>query len=583
MFVELFNAGANARSYEPVFLHLVFTIVLALSVIFFVDNLVVNDGSTRRSDGHTWWTVSDITTLISAGLVVVQWAAGTWTIMTGWRCAFMLLDGPGMRVKDLGHVTSSSFLVLFDWCLPWKPRPSGWKVFTILLLWLLIPASVSGPLISGAVNWQSTFTWVDGGFVTPSYGGPTALTDWYWYLEPMWQLNNDIPDHRPTSTAAGLAGLAWSTKQQPDVGRCRRVMPDSSIPPNSTVANATIPCIEIHDISFNSNPSPDIINVLNSAGENVSLFQNNVVGPLFTYNFGNAILFDSSRWNESYLISGGGTPQLPPPTIFSGLKTFIVFVARQNAPNCKSINGSAFGDAATLALLEPYLYVWQPFTSDTTNCMLIGSVNFTAGVVQSPKSVYVSNRVVETTETLPIEPAMFVKDALLMMPDVMPLVSQVNTSGMATWDNVANYTDTLIRYSYMASWDSLNSYFGPETPDLAVQKAVPMLRASVSRLRVYLWLLGNLFLTVTAIMTVIAYMNDQIKRMVVDYAAVAMAAKIKVVPKGPSQDSQLTSLEAGKSEGSKITQAEVEKDLKILEFVEEEIENEIIQMTELGK
>jgi hypothetical protein len=208
MFVELFNAGANARSYEPVFLHLVFTIVLALSVIFFVDNLVVNDGSTRRSDGHTWWTVSDITTLISAGLVVVQWAAGTWTIMTGWRCAFMLLDGPGMRVKDLGHVTSSSFLVLFDWCLPWKPRPSGWKVFTILLLWLLIPASVSGPLISGAVNWQSTFTWVDGGFVTPSYGGPTALTDWYWYLEPMWQLNNDIPDHRPTSTAAGLAGLA---------------------------------------------------------------------------------------------------------------------------------------------------------------------------------------------------------------------------------------------------------------------------------------------------------------------------------------------------------------------------------------
>lgn len=92
MFVELFNAGASARSYEPVFLHLIFTIVLALSVIFVVDSHFVNDGSTLRSNGNKWWTVSDITTFISASLVVVQWAAGTWTIMTGWRCAFMLLD-----------------------------------------------------------------------------------------------------------------------------------------------------------------------------------------------------------------------------------------------------------------------------------------------------------------------------------------------------------------------------------------------------------------------------------------------------------------------------------------------------------
>lgn len=82
-----------------------------------------------------------------------------------------------MRTKDLGYVTSASFLILFDWCLPWKPRPSGWKVFTILLLWLLVQASVNGPLISGAVNWRGTLIRVDSRFVTLSYGGPTALTD----------------------------------------------------------------------------------------------------------------------------------------------------------------------------------------------------------------------------------------------------------------------------------------------------------------------------------------------------------------------------------------------------------------------
>lgn len=534
MIVNHLNTGASTRSYESVFFHLTFSIALALSVIFIVDGLIVNDGSTRRSDGHTWWLVSDITTLISAGLVVVKWAANTWTVLTGWRSAFMLMDEPpGLKASDLGHVASASFLVLFDWWLPWKPRPSGWQTFTIVLIWLLVPASVLSPLITGAVNWQSTNIWVDGGLVTPMYGGPGPSSSWYWYLDPLGQLGlpNVIFGHEPTNTAVGHVGLTWGNSQQPDAGRCRLVMYENSIPLNSTASNATIPCIEIHDISYNSNPSQEIIDVINSAGKNVSLLADNQSGPLFTYYTGNAILFDSSRWNESYLMLSNQTAQLPAPTLFSGVKTFVMFITRQDVNGCKSIGSTAFGDIAAMQKLQPYLYSWQPFPG-AENCMLIGSVNFTAGIVQSPKSVYVSNRVVETTTDLPIKPGVLVTDALWMMPDVMPLVSQANTSGIATWDNISNYTEKLIRYSYMASWGSLNSYYGPETPDLAVQRAIPMLQASVSKVRVYLWLFGHSLVTATAILTMVAQLIAQQKkkriRMVVDYAAVAVASKGKV-------------------------------------------------------
>lgn len=160
--------------------------------------------------------------------------------------------------------------------------------------------------------------------------------------------------------------------------------------------------------------------------------------------------------------------------------------------------------------------------------MLIRTVNFTAGVVRSPESVYISNHVIEaTTAKLPIEPAVFVTDALWMMPDVMRLVSQMNTSEMATWNNLTSYTEKLIRYSYIASWDSLNSFYGEETPDLAARKAASMLQASVSKLRVWLWVLGHLLVTVTAIMSLVAHSMYDLTY-VVDYAAAAMVAKTQV-------------------------------------------------------
>lgn len=115
MLVELFpiTPGARLRTYEPAFLHLISAFALAVLVIIWVDNIIVNDGNTRRSDGHTLWLVSDITSIISAGITLVRLVSGAWVITTAWRCAFTLMKElpGGFEAEGLNNVTSASPLV----------------------------------------------------------------------------------------------------------------------------------------------------------------------------------------------------------------------------------------------------------------------------------------------------------------------------------------------------------------------------------------------------------------------------------------------------------------------------------------
>lgn len=231
------SAGLAARAFEPVCLHFAFTIIFATSIILWVDRLTVNDGDTRRADGRTLWTVSDVTTLVSSGLVIIRWTTNAWTIQTGWRYAMILMRElpAGLKATDLEHVTSASLLVLSDWWIPWKwladyrkdlierrdRTLAGQLAFTTAVFWLLIPATVLAPLLSGAINWQSKIVLVDAGHVTPIYGGPAGLNPgsgnaatWFSYVQAL-TVEGAIAKQRPTLNAAGFAS-SW--KNTPTLG-----------------------------------------------------------------------------------------------------------------------------------------------------------------------------------------------------------------------------------------------------------------------------------------------------------------------------------------------------------------------------
>jgi len=93
-----------------------------------------------------------------------------------------------------------------------------------------------------------------------------------------------------------------------------------------------------------------------------------------------------------------------------------------------------------------------------------GTVYFTAGVVRAPSSTFVSSQVVEYYPTVDfddeeavssaidnvaniIEPSIWTREALWLMPDVMTSLAVMNSSLLPTWMNLNNYTATLIRQS----------------------------------------------------------------------------------------------------------------------------------------
>jgi len=131
------------------------------------------------------------------------------------------------------------------------------------------------------------------------------------------------------------------------------------------------------------------------------------------------------------------------------------------------------------------------------------TINFTAGIRFSSRGTYVKSNVIETDggdlDGRDITPGLWVRQALYMMSDVMSTVAVMNTSEVPTWENLFNYTEALVRYSYLGSWDILQRQFDPNSTELAVTLREPRLQASVNVVRVLAWFFLNVGFTCTAL------------------------------------------------------------------------------------
>jgi hypothetical protein len=101
-----------------------------------------------------------------------------------------------------------------------------------------------------------------------------------------------------------------------------------------------------------------------------------------------------------------------------------------------------------------------------------------------------------------------VKQALYMLPDVMSTVAIMNTTELNTWHNLINYTETLIRYSYLGAWDMLQRNYDENSTSLTATLLEPRLQASVSRARVLAWFFVNLLFTFSGVTVFILWQED---------------------------------------------------------------------------
>jgi len=485
-----------------------------------------------------------------------------WTGIIAWRCALILLQNDGLKLHHLSAILAGR--------PPWK-WPQGLEWLVALVLLLIFPQSLIEPLFSGSINWNSAVDYAPSIQVPSGY--ETSTASWYWYL------NQEVDRKTAVRTAGGMASVSWSvgdSQQSKDgtVARlggnaCRHVLP-TALTTNSTVLDATIPCIQIQNITWAGGPVPqDIRDIAYTYDSNRS-----VIGdPPFVYSHsGVAALFspedlDWHTYAEVIQDKQTATAAYPAATKYSGSMTVLLYLSRpsnKGETDCKPVLNSTFGSSSYLTNQLKNSFSGAGY-NDSDICLTWGTVYFTAGVIKAPQSTFVSAQVVEynPATTMPseadisaaIEPSIWTREALWLMPDIMTEIAVMNTSLLPTWENVDNYTATLIRYAYFAGWDVLHASF--EQTDTALLTASPAeqrLEASVSFPRLFAWFGMTLFVPLTGLILKYLHERHSSRSMITETAVMLFNDPSIVIAKYPNLTGMAGITEEDKKMGKIVLQ-----------------------------
>jgi len=175
--------------------------------------------------------------MVTARLVLLRIVSNSWAAMSAWRCAFIMLETDGLSLLQFQRTVS--------WRIPCTTRirqSFRYSVVAVILV-LMIPSNFMAPILSGAIGWRDVQAPVGTEHIIFRPHTPELLR--YWYLR------SPSDRFRIAQRAAGYTNLALANKQDPNVTTCRYVSSDTGhLPNNTTVKDIRVPCIDIHDISW---------------------------------------------------------------------------------------------------------------------------------------------------------------------------------------------------------------------------------------------------------------------------------------------------------------------------------------------
>lgn len=421
-------------------LHLGSCLALSFCMVYVLDGyLAVPTESPRRVNGQFKLKVSDVTTIISAVLTIVKIIVGAWAGTIIWNCAFILLEKRGLTLPQVNRIMS--FYV--------PPLPKSYtEGLVVLLLFLVIPQQLISPLLSGAVDWSPSFDYSTTLQSTAAGSPESNPLSWFWYYYITADRRGSV------RRAAGMTTLAWGVSA-PDRQHSRHVLnddPSRSIPINSTLYNAVVPCIQIHSITFPTAPPLELVftianNSVYNIEEDPTRLSRAEEAPLRYGVMGNAVLFDPNDrpglFDElPHHDDGTFVMDRPADYMHTGLMYAVIHlgVPGVDGPGveCAKFNTNIFGTTSNnqWPTVDHGNYDW---------CATYAIVNLTAGIATSETSTYISGRVVETdlqNTDLDIRGGPWVKEAMYLMPDVMSNVAMMNTTSLYTWEDMEGYIGT---------------------------------------------------------------------------------------------------------------------------------------------
>jgi len=218
---------------------------------------------------------SDITTAISASVVLYRLFASMWSAAMLWRCIFILMGNGGISLEQIDR--------LLAWQIHVHPLRLGLLVSIILLA--AIPSQFSGPILTGSITWSSSYRLSEGWQRVTGIDAGDMVRGSYFPAHGFQQA---------FAQASGLGGTAWKDALG-DKRTMRRVIYSMAhLPINSTLKNITLPYFAISKLEWTTEsaiPKEDSLKIRNSSNNN----------PLFIYPFTGVFTLIPDAWGFPYL------------------------------------------------------------------------------------------------------------------------------------------------------------------------------------------------------------------------------------------------------------------------------------------
>lgn len=494
---------ATAKAWIILFIHGACCVALALAIAFGLDGYKAGDKSSpHRVEGKLLLRVADITTLVSVALVVIKVLVGMWSTIALWafgRHALTHNSAPPHAVSNM-----------LRWRLPpglqslkYVPGDfNGWIILVTVIAVFI--QTFTGPILTGSVNWNEAFHISKKAVSVRSVDPTAAFSVWYWY-----NAQGGFDKKAYLRAAAGYANVAWADTSTVDAkgksllgNGCRHVMNDDGLPRNSSLVDATLPCIKINSIRWYRSEEEVTGGEWDISGDELTLVDDD---PFGYYRGGVTLVYDTNNFRKR----PDTTDQSPPANKFSGVMTVALMLARRHYdtdPPCSKLPNTQFGNISAL----PYLTQTARSSAADENCFLLGKINFTAGVTKSTRATYIGARVVEGLT--PIQDVVFeanpwVQEAIWLLPDLLTMLAVSNVSLPPTFNNIDSYVSGIVTQGYLGAWDMLHHSFDEKGPSYNAFPAQPRLVADISFARVFAWLGVSLFMTLSGVFALVLVLN----------------------------------------------------------------------------
>lgn len=193
-----------------------------------------------------------------------------------------------------------------------------------------------------------------------------------------------------------------------------------------------------------------------------------------------------------------GRYEYPLSTIQRGTKFLAIAITREG---CSKGADLSLGNV-------PKAWMYEDKTTGG-ECFMFARFNYSAGVISCKDCRIVSDGVVEASSKAPFtaEEDSLTETAIAMMPEVLFYMKIANISSTPVWNNLDNYSRGMLTVAYQASWNSLANYWSRgediTAPTTTLRRPVAVLVASVSKWRVWTWLVVNALLTVSGVLVAV--------------------------------------------------------------------------------